>query len=107
MTKKALVNPNLGTLTRVCLALAVGLAFSTTAHAQILSATSDGTGTQRHKVDQGKVEIRINVTPGKGEALRDVTGRSCPIRKARNTGCTLWQHEANRRCFGYWLPSRE
>ena len=70
MTKKALVNPNLGTLTRVCLALAVGLAFSTTAHAQILSATSDGTGTQRHKVDQGKVEIRINVTPGKGSPPR-------------------------------------
>ena len=67
MTKKALANPTVGILTRFCLALAVGLALSMSAHAQILSATSDGTGTQRHKVDQGKVEIRINVTPGKGK----------------------------------------
>ena len=50
-------NPGLGTLTRFCLALAVGLATHHEVRMQILSATSDGTGTQRHKVDQGKVEF--------------------------------------------------
>lgn len=47
--------------------MALGVAFAATSHAQILGASSDGTGTQRHKVDQGKVEIRVNVSPGKGK----------------------------------------
>ena len=52
-----------------CFALTVALSFTlgTPAYAQILGATSDGTGAHRHKVDQGKVEIRVNVTPGNGK----------------------------------------
>ena len=48
-------------------AIALSLSLSVPVSAQILGASSDGTGTQRHKVDQGKVEIRVNVTPGKGK----------------------------------------
>ena len=39
----------------------------TQASAQILSATTDGSGVERYKVQEGRVEIRIDVSPGKGK----------------------------------------